>query len=207
MAAPALFAGHGHPAREPRLLGGKQILRRLLVPASIGGNEMTDPAPLLPALGGGIVLQPEVLEAFRRAGVHYDTSIGVEAKERVFLDRSGGLARHLPMRQMLTCFTAPCAGISRPSIIIRAPSSPTSGRSAERVEAYVSLLWPALMTPIDAEWPNGVHVSGRSLHEFGRLCCIDRREALRRTSPTSWEYTTWESAKADDGPNPSPAHR
>jgi hypothetical protein len=73
--------------------------------------------------------------------------------------------------------------------------------------SYVSLLWPALMTPIDAEWPNGVHVSGRSLHEFGRLCCIDRREALRRTSPTSWEYTAWESAKADDGPNPSPAHR
>jgi 2-polyprenyl-6-methoxyphenol hydroxylase-like FAD-dependent oxidoreductase len=42
--------------------------------------------------GGGIVLQAEVLEAFRRAGVHYDTSIGVEATERVFLDRSGGLA-------------------------------------------------------------------------------------------------------------------
>ena len=56
--------------------------------------------------GGGIVLQPEVLEAFRRAGVHYDTSIGVEAKERVFLDRSGGLARRLSMRQMLTSWTS-----------------------------------------------------------------------------------------------------
>jgi len=86
----------------------------------------------LDSRGGGIVLQPEVLEAFRRAGVHYDTSIGVEAKKRVFLDRSGGLARRLPMRQMLTSWTsltAPCAGISRPSIIIRAPSSPTSGRA------------------------------------------------------------------------------
>jgi 2-polyprenyl-6-methoxyphenol hydroxylase-like FAD-dependent oxidoreductase len=47
----------------------------------------------LDSRGGGIVLQPEVLEAFRRADVHYDTSIGVEAKEWVFLDRSGGLAR------------------------------------------------------------------------------------------------------------------
>jgi hypothetical protein len=56
--------------------------------------------------GGGIVLQPEVLEALRRAGVQYDSSIGVEAKERVFLDRSGGLARRLPMRQMLTSCTS-----------------------------------------------------------------------------------------------------
>jgi len=44
------------------------------------------------------VLQPKVLEAFRRAGVKYDTSIGVEAKERVFLDRGGGLARRPSMR-------------------------------------------------------------------------------------------------------------
>jgi Trypsin-like peptidase domain len=58
--------------------------------------------------------------------------------------------------------------------------------------SYISLLWPALMTPIDAEWPNGVHVPGRSLHEFGRLCCIDHREALTRTSPTSWQYSPWE---------------
>ena len=60
----------------------------------------------LDSRGGGIVLQPEVLEAFRRAGVHYDTSIGVEAKERVFLDRGGGLARRLSMRQMLTSWTS-----------------------------------------------------------------------------------------------------
>jgi hypothetical protein len=33
-------------------------------------------------------------------------AIGVEAKERVFLDRSGGLARRLPMRQMLTSWTS-----------------------------------------------------------------------------------------------------
>ena len=60
----------------------------------------------LDSRGGGIVLQPEVLEAFRHAGVQYDTSIGVESKERVFLDRSGGLARRLPMRQMLTSWTS-----------------------------------------------------------------------------------------------------
>src|SRR5258708_36413123 len=44
----------------------------------------------LDSRGGGIVLQPEVLEAFRRASVQYDTSIGVESKERVFLNRTGG---------------------------------------------------------------------------------------------------------------------
>jgi hypothetical protein len=57
--------------------------------------------------------------------------------------------------------------------------------------SYISLLWPALTVPIDAEWPNGVHVPGRTLHEFGRLCCIERPEALSRTSLTSWQYT-WE---------------
>jgi len=55
--------------------------------------------------GGGIVLQPEVLEAFRLAGIRYDGTIGVEAKERVFLDRSGGIADRIPMRQMLTSWT------------------------------------------------------------------------------------------------------
>jgi hypothetical protein len=86
----------------------------------------------LDSRGGGIVLQAEVLEAFRRAGVHYDTSIGVEATERVFLDRSGGLARRLPMRQTLTSWTSlygASAGIFRPSITTRAPSSPISGRA------------------------------------------------------------------------------
>jgi hypothetical protein len=63
--------------------------------------------------------------------------------------------------------------------------------------SYVSLLWPALTTPIDAEWPNGAHVTGRSLCEFGPLCCIDRRDALRRTSDTSFEYTIWEVAGPD----------
>jgi 2-polyprenyl-6-methoxyphenol hydroxylase-like FAD-dependent oxidoreductase len=60
----------------------------------------------LDSRGGGIVLQPEVLEAFRRAGVQYDTSIGVESKERVFLDRTGSLARRLPMRQVLTSWAS-----------------------------------------------------------------------------------------------------
>jgi 2-polyprenyl-6-methoxyphenol hydroxylase-like FAD-dependent oxidoreductase len=55
--------------------------------------------------GGGIVLQPEVLEAFRLAGIRYDGTIGVEAKERVFLDRSGGIADRIPMRQILTSWT------------------------------------------------------------------------------------------------------
>jgi hypothetical protein len=57
--------------------------------------------------------------------------------------------------------------------------------------SYISLLWPALTAPIDADWPNGVHVPGRCLHEFGRLCCIGRREALTRTGPASWQYD-WE---------------
>jgi 2-polyprenyl-6-methoxyphenol hydroxylase-like FAD-dependent oxidoreductase len=92
----------------------------------------------LDSRGGGIVLQPEVLEAFRRAGVHYDTSIGVEAKERVFLDRSGGLARRLPMRQMLTSWTSLYGAMRRhfPAEHYHQSAELTDfGQSAERVEA------------------------------------------------------------------------
>src|SRR3984893_2387055 len=88
--------------------------------------------------GGGIVLQPEVLEPFRRADVHYDTSIGVEAKERVFLDRSGGLARRLPMRQMLTSWTSLYGAMRRhfPAEHYHQGAELTDfGQSAERVEA------------------------------------------------------------------------
>jgi 2-polyprenyl-6-methoxyphenol hydroxylase-like FAD-dependent oxidoreductase len=92
----------------------------------------------LDSRGGGIVLQPEVLEAFRRAGVHYDTSIGVEAKKRVFLDRSGGLARRLPMRQMLTSWTSLYGAMRRhfPAEHYHQSAELTDfGQSAERVEA------------------------------------------------------------------------
>jgi hypothetical protein len=57
--------------------------------------------------------------------------------------------------------------------------------------SYVSLLWPALTTGIEAEWPNGLHTPGRSLLELDRLCCIDSRDAIRRTSDTSFEYIHW----------------
>jgi 2-polyprenyl-6-methoxyphenol hydroxylase-like FAD-dependent oxidoreductase len=92
----------------------------------------------LDSRGGGIVLQAEVLEAFRRAGVHYDTSIGVEATERVFLDRSGGLARRLPMRQMLTSWTSLYGAMRRhfPAEHYHQGAELTDfGQSAERVEA------------------------------------------------------------------------
>src|SRR6202040_425999 len=70
--------------------------------------------------------------------VQYDTSIGVEAKERVFLDRSGGLARRLPMRQMLTSWTSLYGAMRRhfPAEHYHQSAELTDfGQSAERVEA------------------------------------------------------------------------
>lgn len=67
----------------------------------------------LDSRGGGIVLQPQVLAAFREAGVRYDTTIGVEAKERVFLDTEGAVAQRVPMRQMLTSWTSLYAAMRR----------------------------------------------------------------------------------------------
>ncbi len=67
----------------------------------------------LDSRGGGIVLQPQVLAAFQQAGIHYDASIGVPARERVFLDSEGGIAERIPMRQMLTSWTSLYAAMRR----------------------------------------------------------------------------------------------
>jgi Trypsin-like peptidase domain len=73
----------------------------------------------------------------------------------------------------------------------------TSFDTDDRVgPSHASLLWHALTTPIDVEWPGGVYQPGKSLCECDkRLCSIDRREALRRTSDTSFEYAIWDEAE------------
>ncbi len=52
--------------------------------------------------GGGIVLQPDVIEAFGRAGIRYERSLGVVAHERYYLNRDGSIAQPMSMRQVLT---------------------------------------------------------------------------------------------------------
>lgn len=56
----------------------------------------------LDSRGGGVVLQPEVVEAFQRAGVAYEAPLGVVAHERYYLKRDGSVAHQMPMRQTLT---------------------------------------------------------------------------------------------------------
>jgi 2-polyprenyl-6-methoxyphenol hydroxylase-like FAD-dependent oxidoreductase len=56
----------------------------------------------LDSRGGGIVLQPDVVEAFQRAGVAYQAPLGVVAHERYYLNRDGSIAQPMPMRQTLT---------------------------------------------------------------------------------------------------------
>ncbi len=56
----------------------------------------------LDSRGGGIVLQPEIVEAFQRAGVVSEPPLGVVANERYYLQRNGRIAQRLPMRQTLT---------------------------------------------------------------------------------------------------------
>ena len=67
----------------------------------------------LDSRGGGIVLQSEVIQAFQRAGVRYDASIGVVAKERVYLARDGSVAQRIAMRQILTAWTTLYADLRR----------------------------------------------------------------------------------------------
>ena len=56
----------------------------------------------LDSRGGGIVLQPEIIEAFERAGVAYQQPFGVVAHERFYLNQDGSIATNMPMRQTLT---------------------------------------------------------------------------------------------------------
>jgi 2-polyprenyl-6-methoxyphenol hydroxylase-like FAD-dependent oxidoreductase len=55
----------------------------------------------LDSRGGGIVLQPDVIEAFQRTGIPVD-SLGVVAQERYYLNRDGSIKLAMPMRQTLT---------------------------------------------------------------------------------------------------------
>ncbi len=55
----------------------------------------------LDSRGGGIVLQPDVIEAFQRAGIS-DQALGVVAHERYYLNPDGSIAQPMPMRQMFT---------------------------------------------------------------------------------------------------------
>lgn len=55
----------------------------------------------LDSRGGGIVLQPDVVEAFQRAGISAQ-ALGVVAHERYYLNADGSIAQPMPMRQMLT---------------------------------------------------------------------------------------------------------
>lgn len=54
----------------------------------------------LDSRGGGVVLQPDVVEAFQRAGIP-DDALGIVANERYYLKRDGSIQR-MPMRQTLT---------------------------------------------------------------------------------------------------------
>ncbi|MBW4510631.1 MAG: FAD binding domain-containing protein [Scytonematopsis contorta HA4267-MV1] len=56
----------------------------------------------LDSRGGGIVLQPDVVEAFQRAGIADEVPLGVIAHERYYLNRDGSIAETMPIRQTLT---------------------------------------------------------------------------------------------------------
>ena len=55
----------------------------------------------LDSRGGGVVLQPDVVEAFQRAGIETQ-ALGVVAHERYYLNSDGSIDQPMPMRQMLT---------------------------------------------------------------------------------------------------------
>lgn len=58
----------------------------------------------LSSRGGGIVLQPDVVEALSRVGISHQ-NLGVVAKERYYLQHNGSIQR-MPMRQTLTSWNS-----------------------------------------------------------------------------------------------------
>src|SRR5882757_2284310 len=67
----------------------------------------------LDSRGGGLVLQPQVLQVLRRAQVPYDTSIGVLARERIYVDREGRIVQRQHMPQTQTSWTSLYAAMRR----------------------------------------------------------------------------------------------
>ena len=59
---------------------------------------------ILSSRGGGVVLQPDVVEAFNMAGIPHN-NLGVVAKERYYLQRNGGI-QIMPMRQTVTSWNS-----------------------------------------------------------------------------------------------------
>jgi 2-polyprenyl-6-methoxyphenol hydroxylase-like FAD-dependent oxidoreductase len=56
----------------------------------------------LDSRGGGIVLQPDVLQALRYAGIRPSHALGVMSRERLYLRRDGSIAHQQLMPQMQT---------------------------------------------------------------------------------------------------------
>ncbi len=67
----------------------------------------------LESSSGGLVLQPEVLEAFRQAGIEHDVSIGVTAHERIFLAHDGAIAHRSPVGQTQTSWSSLYSALRR----------------------------------------------------------------------------------------------
>jgi 2-polyprenyl-6-methoxyphenol hydroxylase-like FAD-dependent oxidoreductase len=61
--------------------------------------------------GGGVVLQPDVIEAFNLADIPHE-NLGVVAKERYYLQRNGGI-QAMPMRQTLTSWNSLYSSLRR----------------------------------------------------------------------------------------------
>jgi 2-polyprenyl-6-methoxyphenol hydroxylase-like FAD-dependent oxidoreductase len=59
----------------------------------------------LDSRGGGIVLQPDVLAAFRFAGIPYDETLGVASDDRIYLDTNDQVVRRFFMPQTQTSWT------------------------------------------------------------------------------------------------------
>ena len=90
------------------------------------------------AAGAASCCSPRCWRRSAALACNINSSIGVEAKERVFLDRSGGLARRLQMRQMLTSWTSLYGAMRRhfPAEHYHQSAELTDfEQSAERVEA------------------------------------------------------------------------
>lgn len=67
----------------------------------------------LESSSGGLVLQPEALEAFRQAGIEHDVSIGVTAHERIFLAHDGAIAHRSPVGQTQTSWSSLYSALRR----------------------------------------------------------------------------------------------
>jgi 2-polyprenyl-6-methoxyphenol hydroxylase-like FAD-dependent oxidoreductase len=129
--------------------------------------------------GAGIGTHDELFSVMRRLGIAIDSSIGVEVRERVCLDRDGSLLHKVELSQMMTAW----ARIYRPLKDLLPAAQYHFGKNLERIEEDAS--------GITAVFSDGTSARGDLLIAADGIRSAVRAQVLPQAEPKYAGYIAW----------------